>query len=350
MPGTSRRRTSRATRRTATVHYAFDALNRLTVTDSLERLRPARVLDGRITTDANNRLVYQLTSAFGRSDGASLQAVMLDGTWALTPDHELALALHRSTRQAADTVYLKGAITGADAHRLVFALHQSERSDSSTTQRVTLSGRWSADADNRLNFLVEKSDGEEDRLTLQGGWEVGAHHELLYRYRQRSTAGRSRDERAVTLDGSWDITSRDRLTYRLAGSSDSAFEFKAGLQSPSLQARAGRLVYQVGVGVSGGRRAARRITLVGGWKLNKDRSVSFEIPYAHGRREAIQFHGIWNLNERNQIAVDLLDRRRQPLGVSVTFSRQFSQDARWFLRLRNEGRETEALAGVQVRF
>ncbi len=346
----SRRRMSRNARRTPAIHYTFDALNRLTVTDPIDRLRPVRVLEGRMNTDAKNRLVYQVTSSPDGRPGALPQAITLDGTWALTPNHDLALTLHHSSRQAPETVYLKGALVRADAHALVFALRQSERSDFSTAQRLTLSGRWSADADNRLSFSVEKADGEEDRLTLQGGWEVGAHHELIYRYRQRSTARRSRDEHTVMFDGAWDITSRDRLTYRFAGSSDSAFEFKASLQSPSLQARAGRLVYQAGVGVSGGRHVTQRVVLFGAWKLNKDRSVSFEIPYADGRREAMQFRGIWNLNERNQIAVDLLDRRKQPLGIAVTFSRQFSQDARWFVRLRKEGREAEALAGVQVRF
>ncbi len=350
MPGVSRRRMSRPTRRTPTIHYAFDALNRLTVTDPFDRLRPLRVLEGRVTADGQNRLVYQVTSASGRRAGTPPETIILDGTWALNPDHELALTLHRSNRQAPETVYLKGAIVGVDAHRLVFALRRSERSDSSTTQRLTLSGRWSADAGNRLNFLVEKADADEDRLTLQGGWEVGAHHELMYRYRQRSTARRNRDEHTVAFDGAWDITGRDRLAYRLAGSSDSTFEFTASLQSPALQQRAGRLVYQAGIGVSGGREMTRRVVLFGEWKLNKDHSVSFEIPYAHGRREAIRLRGVWNLDERNQIAADLLDRRQQPLGITVTFSRQVSQDARWFLRLRKEGREAEALAGVQVRF
>jgi hypothetical protein len=296
---------------------------------------------------ARNRLVYQV--------GA--QRLVLDGTWALTRHHDVTFTARASGTSPSQTVYLKGALLKAEANALIVAVQQEERGQAAPHQRLSLSGRWSADAKNRLVFSVEKADGAEDRLTFHGGWEVGPHHELVYRYRQRSTSRRNTDEQALIFAGAWDITGADRLVYRLtgpagggAGSGDSAFEFKAALQSPSLRARDGQIVYQAGIGLSGGRTKTQRIALFGTWKLHKNKTVSFEIPYAEGRRQAIRFGATYALAEKHEVTLELYGRRRQPLGIVVLFSRQFLEDAQWFIRLRREGKETEALAGVQVRF
>lgn len=299
-----------------------------------------QMLEGRVRTDARNRLVYQVGS----------QRLALDGTWALTRAHNVTFMARASGQPPSQTVYLKGALLKAEANALIVTVQQADREDAEPAQRVALLGRWSADAKNRLVFSVEKADGFEDQLTFQGGWEVGPHHELLYRYRQRSTSTRTADERALVFAGAWDITGADRLVYRLTGSTDSAFEFKAALQSPSLKARDGRIVYQAGIGFAGGRTQTQRIALFGTWKLHRDKTVSFEIPYAQGRRQAIRFGATYAFAGKNEIAVELHGRRKQPLGISVMFSRRVLEDARWFVRVRKEGEETEALAGAQVRF
>ena len=130
------------------------------------------------------RLIYEI-------DG---QRLVLDGTWTLSPNHDLLFTARAGGPPSAQTVYLKGAILKAQANALVVSVRQAQREDAEPAQRVTLFGRWSADARNRLVFSVEKAEGSEDRLTFQGGWEVGKHHELLYRYRQRSTSRRADDE------------------------------------------------------------------------------------------------------------------------------------------------------------
>lgn len=330
--------------------YAFDEANRLILRDPANSLRPLHILEGSASTDRHNRLLYRVEKS-GTQDGyVGPHRINLDGTWALTRAHELALTLHEAERDGRQTLYLKGAVVKAKANALIFALQRHAQDDLRTTQQLSLFGRWAADASNRLNFLVENADGSQDRLTLQGGWDVGARHGLLYRYRQQS-GGRQRSAvREVVFDGSWDITSSDRLVYRLAGASDSTFEFKASLQSPALQARDGRIVYQVGIGLSGGRTRTKRIALFGRWKLHKDASVSFEIPYPEGRRAAITFKATYAFNKQDELTCELLNRRRQRLGLSVTFSRRWLEDARWFVRARKEGQDAEALAGVQVRF
>ena len=338
-----------------TVRYAFDEANRLLVS---EPLRPTRRVEGRLTIEPGNRLVYLVEAPGPTADAVTPHAYHLDGAWALTPNHELALTLHESAVQDRQTVYLKGALTGTEAHALVFALRRREDDDVETAQRLSLSGRWQADAQNRLTFLIEHADGVENRLTLEGGWETDEHHALRYRYRQRSPAFRDRDQHTLVFEGAWDVTGSDRLVYRLTGSDDSAFEFTASLRSPSLLAKDGRIEYEVGVGLSRMRTERQRVALFGAWKLNRDLSVSFEMPYAGGRVQAIRFEGAARLGPRDQVAVALTHARGsppagargKPLGLTVTFTRELVPDASLFLRLRADAEERSALAGVHVRF
>ncbi|MBI4343061.1 MAG: hypothetical protein HY599_06810 [Candidatus Omnitrophica bacterium] len=281
-------------------------------------------------------------------DGLWRRMSSLEGRWKLTKGRELTYTLRETDeRFASRTVSLRGAITRADAHTLVFGFRQVDRTRLRTAQELSLSGRWQADARNRLTFLVERADGVEDRLTLSGGWEIGPHHEL--RYRAQRGAG-DRAERLLRFDGAWDVTGADRIVYRLAGSTRSAFEFRAALQSPSLFAREGRLVYQVGMGLERGTSRRQRVTLFGAWKLNRDRSVSFEVPYADGRVQAIRFEGTFSSARRDRVAVALITRRHEPLGLTVTFTRDVLPDAKLFLRLRQDAEEQAVMGGVQVRF
>lgn len=341
------------------LHYTVDAANRLWVREAgpAERLRPVRILEGAFAVDRRNRLRY-LTEFASTSDadGSPVPRVIdLDGTWSLTPRHTLVLTLRETRRHARQTLSLNAALLRADSRTLVFGLSRRAGEAGPPVQELRLSGRWEADARNRLAFLAERADGGADRLTLQGGWELGPHHALTYRYRRRA-AGRSA-EQILSFEGAWDVTRANRLVYRLSGSRDSAFEFRASLQSPSLVAREGRLAYQVGIGVRGGR-ISRRVTLFGAWKLNRDLSVSFEVPYAGGRVQAIRFEGVASPGPRNQIAVALSTSparwggasRREPLGATVTFSRELIPDARLFLQLRRDAEERSVIGGVQVRF
>ena len=295
----------------------------------------------RYGVDERNRLLI-------RTDDPLRPERVVDGAWTLTGRRELAFVFREGPANRSKTLYVKGILAQAHARSLVFTLRRGE-GDSAVTQRLSLSGRWQADDANRLTFLVEKADGSADRLTLQGGWEVGPHHELVYRYARPARGGRGGISTLV-FDGSWDITRSDRIVYRLSGASDSAFEFRASLQSPSLIARDGRIVYQVGIGLAKGRTQQRRVTLFGTWKLRRDLSVSFEIPYAEGRFHAVRFEAAYAPGARHQLSVQLLNSRRQPVGLTVTFTRQLAPDAGLWLRLRREAGERSVLGGVRVRF
>jgi len=98
------------------------------------------------------------------------------------------------------------------------------------------------------------------------------------------------------------------------------------------------------------------VTLFGTWKLRRDLSVAFEIPYAEGRVETIRFEGTYAPSRRDRVAVALRARPdnggagRNALGLTVTFTRDVTPDLSFFLRLRQEAGEASAIGGVQVRF
>lgn len=308
----------------------------------------------RYALDPRNRLVISRQGARG---GPFRVVRTLDGSWRLTETHDLELTIRDTSTAQPQTLSFRGTLAQAKAHALTVAVRQVEGEPGPTgsvvggSQQVTLSGRWAADEHNRLTFLVAKSDGSEDRLTLQGGWEVGPHHELRYRYQERDPARHDTvTVQTLAFQGAWDVARAGRLVYRLEGSATSAFEFTAGLQSPSLHAKAGRIVYHVGVGVAGGGRRRQRVVLFGTWKLHRDLSVSFEVPYAGGRVQAIRFEGEVGLSRRDRVALALRAASGELLGLTVTFTRKLVGDAEWFARLRKQDEELEALGGVHVRF
>ena len=347
----SARRRKRSSR--ARVQYTFDSTNRLLVTSpdgAADGVRIQRVISGAVTTDAGNRLIYRVDTPAAQNGASRRRRFDLDGTWGITPNHQLFLTLHEASRLRRQTLYLKGAITKVEAHAITLALRRHTSGGDRTIQRLRLSGRWQADRKNRLSFLVERSDGSDDRLTFQSGWKLGRHNTLIYRYRKHAVGSRRGGMRTLRFAGVWDLTQANRLVYRLDASGKSAFDFRASLQTKSLNAREGRIVYQVGIGLSSGKTLSNRVTLFGRWKLNRDLSVSFEIPYADGRREGLRLNGTYSLSEPDAVTIALRDRRNRPMGLSVTFTRRLFKDGQVFLRLRKAGGAREAIAGVQVPF
>jgi len=245
---------------------------------------------------------------------------------------------------------LKGALIEARDNALTASLTRSGRDGEADSQRASLSGRWQADDRNRLTFLVEKANGDEDQLVFDGAWSVDERHELRYEYQQRAGRRRETTTHALRFTGMWDLPQASRLVYRLDAQGRSAFTFQAALQSRSLNAREGKLAYQVGIRLSAGRTLTRQVVLFGVWKLNRDLSVAFEVPYADGHRQAITFKGAYTFRDRNTIAVALSDRLGRPLELSVTFSRKFLDDAELFLRIQRSADDAQALGGVRLRF
>ncbi|MBI3088599.1 MAG: hypothetical protein HYY91_06945 [Candidatus Omnitrophica bacterium] len=334
----------------ATARYEFDELNRLVIHDPLDAAQPRRVVEGRVMVDRRNRLQYRARTKAGTSGRAGESDVTLDGTWLLSPQHELGLLLHPSREHDGQQVFLRGSLADVKANALVVSLAHRSRDGRRTSQRLSLSGRWQADERNRLAFLVAKADGTDDRLVFDGAWTVDRTHRLRYRYEEPQAGRRRRAVRMLEFDGAWDLRPGARLAYRLGATDRSTFEFQAALQSPTLNARDGRVVYQLGIRLSDGRTVRRTATLFGVWKLHRDFALSFEMAYPEGRRRRLMFEGQVGVLSRTRLSVQAVSRQGEPLGFAVTFSRAFLQDARWFVRLQREGEDARLLGGVQVRF
>ena len=76
--------------------YDFDERNRLVIAETgraSDSIRPVRVLDGTLTVDRRNRLVYEAAASGDLADPAAPRTITLEGDWSLTPDHGLALAV-----------------------------------------------------------------------------------------------------------------------------------------------------------------------------------------------------------------------------------------------------------------
>ncbi len=154
-----------------------------------------------------------------------------DGQWKLTPQHELQ---YRRTGGRKEII-LSGPILRPEPLGLTFRVAESSEDEDVIGRKMILRGVWRTDNRNRLSFLVERREGTSERLTLQGGWEVGAGQEILYRVAglpaDGSVAGR---ERVLRFQGSWDVAENKRLVYSISRESGSGFQFTGAFQTPSV--------------------------------------------------------------------------------------------------------------------
>ena len=337
-------RSRRTPRTSAKLQYEFDGAGRLVVRDPADLLRPVQVLEGQVTADRQNRLVYRVTQP--RAAGRSARRITLRGSWGLSPAHELMFRIQERSVGSGEPLELDGGLIEADAQHAVFTLAADA---SEPAQQISLAGRWQVDERNRLTFLAAHADGSQDRLTFHGSWELGPRHELRYRVDRPTPRRTQHPDRVVTWLGRWDFSRRHRLVYRLAGAADRTLELSARLERPILRAADGRLAYQVGIAGRRGERSTR-LVFFGRWQLLSNASVTFELPVRDGRREAVEFGGTVRLSARREFAVRLSDRRGQPLGLTVVFTQRVAQDAALFVRLRRQGEELEALGGIRVQF
>lgn len=270
-----------------------------------------------------------------------------DGVWRLTPAHELEFR-RRGTRHAPeDTIILRGELIDADAAGVSWRVTGQSIAQDLIGQTVRLQGRWQADARNRLTLLVEREGGRTDRLTLQGAWALGPHHEIRYRFRR---PGRGRPEQTITFSGAWELTARRQLTYVLDVDRESAFRFRGALQTPSILAKEGELRYQLGMEVAG-RRRLKTIALFGTWKISRTLGLTFEIPMTDGRLGTMTFGASWAAGPGGTVTASLTARNGDPLGVDVVVAKTFwREQAEAFVRVRRAVDETAVEAGVRGRW
>ena len=200
---------------------------------------------------------------------------IVDGVWKLTPRHELQYWRRADVEQ----VVLIGELLEAGPRRLAFRFSERTAQGDTLERKARLWGHWQADSKNRLSFLIEAEQGQEQSLTFQGAWEVGPGQEILYRWGKNSV---------LRFQGYWDIGEDRRLTYLLDRSSNSAFRFRGTFQSASVLAKQGAIRYQLGGQIEQGPRS-RTITLFGKWKPSPRFGLGFEIPYQDRPARRIDF-------------------------------------------------------------
>jgi hypothetical protein len=115
----------------------------------------------------------------------------------------------------------------------------------------------------------------------------------------------------------------------------------------------GKIKYLIGVGLKQGLRPkVKTVFLYGAWKFSRKGSVSFEIDYGQGRLREIEFGADVHINRQDQVGLVLTNKRGEPLGISLKFTRQFLKvpGAEAFLRLKAAGRDRGVDAGVRIPF
>ena len=172
---------------------------------------------------------------------------------------------------------------------------------------------------------------------------MGPKNEILYRV--------ERSLHFLRFDGYWDLGQDRRITYVLDADTGSAFRFRGAFQTASILQKKGELRYQLGAEAQGRRGRLQTVTLFGKWKLSRDLSLEFEVPYSGGFRRSISFGAAYAWDSWTALSAHLTTRRGEPLGVELTLHRDFLKgQGEAFIRLRKSLEETAAEAGVRIRW
>lgn len=271
---------------------------------------------------------------------------VIDGRWKLSRDH----TLEYRRRGPKETVVVKGPVVQAKANALVLRVEEQRQGGELVGRRLTLRGHWEADPKNRLRFKLDGRRGRDAWLVLEGSWQVGPHHEILYRFRRQPLKTKTRRERLLRFRGRWDVGEDKRLTYVLDARSDSAFRFRGTFQTPILLPKGGAVRYQLGAEARV-HRGSKVVTLFGRWRLSRRWGLTFEVPYGGGRVRGIDFSAEFTRRSGGRWAARLRTRRGKPLGMELVLSRAFLEgQGEAFLRLRKAEEESRIEGGLRLRW
>ena len=285
----------------------------------------------RVRLDRLNRLIR---------DGKTV-----DGAWEITPRHRIRYR----RRGLEEEIILSGELVSVDANALAFRLDQRSLDGDTQTRQLALSGRWQTDERNRLSFEVERAQGPRERLTLQGAWQLGPKNEILYRLERSGSKARS--VQFLRFGGYWDLGKERQIAYVLDADTDSSFRFRGAFQTASILQKKGELRYQLGAEAQGRRGRLQTITLLGKWKLSRDLSLEFEVPYSGGFRRAISFGATYAWDSRTSLSARLTTAGGDPLGFEATLHRDFLKgQGEAFVRLRRSLEESAVEGGLRLRW
>ena len=277
---------------------------------------------------------------------------LIDGTWKLTPRHEVQYRRRRENLRSPleEEVVLRGNLIAAEGAGLVISAWERRTGGELASRFLTLKGRWEADSKNRFNFLAERQEGREDRLVFSGGWEVNDQNEILYRYERLDEKTKKRQIHTLVFRGSWQVDGGRLFTYILDRNSESAFRFRGTFQTASISARQGALRYQIGVEVEG-RQRIQTITLFGKWKLSRNLGLEFELASGSGGKRSLAFGATYSTDSGRFISAKLTTKQGKSLGMELILTQEFLKgQGEAFLRLKKSLEESAVEGGLRIRW
>jgi len=321
---------------------SIDAENRLVITDILEeKLKKGK---GKASYKAH------IDKYSGKR---YLSKVALDGAWALTPEHDLKFRVSGSQYPySGKTFIFSGNITHVDGSGLTFRVRNSDALSGIRGTTIELKGQWRADKSNLITFNAAKSTGKYDILRFRGTWQVNKRNEVVYKYTKTVLKTMTKQVKTLIFKGYWDLK-KNRITYRFEHSNNSFFEFSASLKSRNLRASQGVIKYDVGIKYQTKivyRSIKKTVTLYGTWKLSKGLKVGFVLKYSGRTEREVEFLAEKMIGTSTCITVSLKDKNGKNLGIQVSFSRIFDNDAELFLSLGHSAVESRIMGGLRIKF
>lgn len=311
-------------------------------------------VQGRFSIDKNNQLIYWLNEPlFWRREYSLPGKIIFKGSWQLNNNYDLELVLDKTEKQFQDDILvIKGNIISTDRDILAFETKTYDQNGLLHIQILKLSVTWLTDETNRLSFIVKKYS--PDILTLEGDWQMNENQQIIYTYEKTNLKTKSKISNTLTFQGFWQLSSANKLTYIFKHSSDSKFDFRAQIETPTIYPQKGVIKYRLGVGMREESPTKEKlISLYGAWKFSRKLGLVFQMDYGEGEVKQIEFSADISVNQRNEFIFSLKDRSGEPLGLNITFTHRFLNklDAEAFLRLKEIlKRESVIEAGVRIPF
>ena len=327
--------------------YSVDTHNRLIIANGKKSV----VLEGSFSTDETNRLIYQLNEAQSwRKQYALPPRIVFKGAWNLDANHDLTLILDKNKNQfQGDILTIKGNIISADSDILAFQMKSYDRDGLLHIQILKLNITLFADESNRLCFMIKKL--RPDILTLEGSWRINENQQIIYEYERTDLKTKTKISNTLIFRGFWQIGSANRLTYILKHSSGSRFDFRAQIETPTINPQKGVIKYRLGIGIRENKSAEKIISLYGVWKFSRNLGLVFQMDYNKQGLESIEFATDVTF-QKNVVSFSLKNKEGEPLGITLTFTHRFLKgiDAEAFLRLKALGEESGIEAGLKIPF
>jgi len=338
--------------------YSVDDDNRLVFADNTEILS----LDGTFSVDEGNRLIYWLNEPEPwRVKYQFPEKLIFTGNWLLNSNCDLQLKLIQDKSDWQEDIFtLKGEIISCESDKLVFELKSINKNGTTSLRILKLAGTWAADELNQIYFSVSKNEESPDILTLQGAWRLNQNQQIIYTYQKVGLKTKEKILSTLTFSGFWQISSANQLTYILSTGTNAVnsqrirrIDFKVQIETPNVYPKEGVIKYRLGVGAGETKPDELKIiSLYGTWKINRKFGLSFDMEYAKGQIQSLDFSAEVNLNKNNEVIFNLKNDSREDLGISVVFTHRLLKllDAKFFLRLKQVASESGIDAGIQIPF